>query len=63
MELFWAPTASVFDTENKEDIDNSKAGPWIKTSALKSGNLGANLALLVPHQKTWMKIYMAQKKM
>lgn len=22
MELFWAPTASVFDTANKEDIDN-----------------------------------------
>lgn len=25
MELFWAPTASVFDTENKEDIDNRPA--------------------------------------
>lgn len=25
MELFWAPTASVFDTDNKEDIDNRPA--------------------------------------
>lgn len=55
MELFQAPTASVFDTENKEDIDS-------RSAELDYGLKPASLAFLALHPEIWLKIYMAQRK-